>query len=90
MSDSLSLFELFIDLSGELEQYVSERSYLINGYVLSNYIEQMIPVHEGYVPEQLLECSLDVIVSDMTSIHNELSINFREQTLNLNSFNANT
>lgn len=90
MSDSLSLFELFIDLSGELIEYVEERSYLINSYVLSNYIEQMIPVHEGYIPHQLLHCQLDFTNVDMTINRNELSIQFGNQTLNLNSFNANT
>lgn len=85
-----SLFELFIDLSGELSKYVEERSYLINGYVLSSYIEQMIPVQEGYVPQQLLDCKIDIVNADMKIIGNQLSILFGNQTLNLNSFNPNT
>lgn len=138
MSDEISLFELFIDLSGEFQSHVIERSYVVDNYILSEYVSRMIEVENLPTPVQILDLSLvfdpigtvldfirrdfyvaatypltdycngfvnlnnqpevtnyihlelDVVESEIRMLSDQISIEFREQTLNLNSFNANT
>ena len=138
MSDEISLFELFIDLSGEFQSHVIERSYVVDNYILSEYVRRMIEVENLPTPVQILDLSLvfdpigtvldfirrdfyvsatypltdycngfvnlnnkpevtnyihlelDVVESEIRMLSDQISIEFREQTLNLNSFNANT
>lgn len=138
MSDELSHFELFIDLSGEFQAHIVEQSYLIDSYVLAEYIQRMILIENQPTPMMLLDLVLafdllgnsldfirnqfyvepiypaddycnasvemqnepaqtnyvdleiDVSLPEMKIIRDEMSIEFRNQTVNLNSFNSNT